>query len=164
MHYYYPHSIIFLSQKYICVCVCVLSHFSCVQLFVTTWTVAHQSPLSMKLSRQEYWSGLPYSLPGDLPDPGIKPTSLPSPGLAGGFFTTSTTWEAQELLELKGCCWTTKDAGILGLWRKEFNPGPETRIDHSERLCNKVLLKYKREKVSDIDIRRGLKECPLASL
>ena len=58
-----------------CVCVCVLSHFSCVQLFVTAWTVAHQSPLSMKFSRQEYWSGLPYPLPGDLPDPGIKLTS-----------------------------------------------------------------------------------------
>ena len=48
--------------------------------------------------------------------------------------------------------------------REEFNLGPETRLDHSELLCNKVLLKYKREKASDIDIRRGQKECPLASV
>ena len=56
----------------------MLSHFSCVQLFVTVWTVACQAPLSMGFSRQEYWSGLPCPPPGDLPDPGIKPTSLAS--------------------------------------------------------------------------------------
>ena len=72
----------------------VLSHFSCVQLFVTLWTVACQMPLSMGFSRQEYWSGLSFPPPGDLPDSGIKPTSLMSPALAGGFFVTSTTWEA----------------------------------------------------------------------
>ena len=44
--------------------------------------------------RQEYWSGLPFPSSGDLPDPGIKPTSHMSPALAGGFFTISTTWEA----------------------------------------------------------------------
>ena len=56
-----------------------------VQLFVTLWTVAHQAPLSTGFSRQEYWSGLPFPPPGDLPDPGIKAVS---PALAGGFFTT----------------------------------------------------------------------------
>ena len=71
----------------------VLRHFSCVRLFVTLRTVACQMPLSMGFSRQEYWSGLSFPLPGDLPDPGIKPTSLMSPALAGGFFATSTTWE-----------------------------------------------------------------------
>ena len=45
-----------------------------VQLFVTPWTVAHQAPLSMGFSRQEYWSGLSFSSPGDLPNPGIEPT------------------------------------------------------------------------------------------
>ena len=55
--------------------VCVLSLFSCVQLFVTLWTAAHQAPLSMGFSRQEYWSGLPRPPPGELPDPGIKPVS-----------------------------------------------------------------------------------------
>ena len=52
---------------------CVLRH---VWLFVTTWTVACQAPLSMGFSRQKYWSGFPFPTPGDLPDPGIKPRSL----------------------------------------------------------------------------------------
>ena len=58
-----------------------------VQLFATPWAVAHQAPLSMGFSRQGYWSGLPCPPPGDLPDPGIKPASLTSSGLAGGIFT-----------------------------------------------------------------------------
>ena len=45
------------------------------QLYVTPWTVAHQAPLPMEFSRQEYWSGLPFPPPGDLPDPGIEPGS-----------------------------------------------------------------------------------------
>ena len=69
----------------------MLSHFSSVQLFETPWTVAHRALLSMGFSRKEYWSGLSYSPPGDLPNPGIKPMSLTSSALAGGFFTTSTT-------------------------------------------------------------------------
>ena len=75
-------------------CVCVLNSFSHVRLFVTIWPVAHQGPLSMGFSRQEYWNGLLCPPSGDLPDPGIKPTSFPSPALAGRFFTTSATWEA----------------------------------------------------------------------
>ena len=71
--------------------VCMLSH---VQLFATPWTVLLQAPLSMESFRQEYWSGLPFPTPGDLPDPGFKPMSLSSPALAGGFFTTSAIWEA----------------------------------------------------------------------
>ena len=51
----------------------------------TLWTVAHQAPLSMGFPRQEYWSVLPFSFPGDLPDPEKEPTS---PAVAGGFFTT----------------------------------------------------------------------------
>ena len=56
-------------------------------LFETPWTVVHQTPLAMRFffSRQEYWSGLPFPPPGDLPNPGIEPMS---PVLAGGFFTT----------------------------------------------------------------------------
>ena len=53
----------------------MLSHFSPVRLFVTLWTVAHQTVLSVRLSRQEYWSGYPFPSPGDLPDLGIKPRS-----------------------------------------------------------------------------------------
>ena len=59
----------------------VLSHFSHVQLFVTPWTVAHQAPLSMRFSRQEYWGGLPFPPSGDFPDPGIKPAFPASPAL-----------------------------------------------------------------------------------
>ena len=77
--------------------VCVLSCFSHVQLFATLWTTAYQVSLSMGFSRQEYYSGLPCPPPGDLPDPGIKPFSLMSPALAGRFFATRTTWEAQHL-------------------------------------------------------------------
>ena len=54
---------------------CVLSHFSCDWLFVTPWTGAHQAPLFMGFSRQEYWSGLLCPPPGDLPNPGIEPMS-----------------------------------------------------------------------------------------
>ena len=74
----------------------MLSRFSLVKLFVTLWTVAGQPPLSMGFSRQEYWSGLPFSPPGDLPDPAIEPTSFMSPAFAGMFFTSSTTWEAHR--------------------------------------------------------------------
>ena len=65
--------------------VCV---FSLIWLFATPWTVAHQAPLSMEFSRQEYWSRLPFCTSEDLPNPGIEPVFLASPALAGGFFTT----------------------------------------------------------------------------
>ena len=83
------------TASYFClpVCMCVCCLFSRVQLFVTLWTLAHQAPLSMGFSRQEYWNGLPRPPPGDLPDPGIEPSSLLSPASAGGFFTTSATWK-----------------------------------------------------------------------
>ena len=62
----------------------VLCSVGRVWLFLSLWTVALQAPVSMGFSRQEYWSGLPFPPPGDLPDPGIKPAS---PVLTGGFFT-----------------------------------------------------------------------------
>ena len=71
-----------------------------IQLFATLWTVARQAPLSMGFSRHEYWSGLLFPSPGDLVTPGIEPTSLVSPALAGGFFTTSATWEILSLLDI----------------------------------------------------------------
>ena len=79
----------------------LLSH---VRLFVTRWTVTRQALLFMGFPRQEYWSGLPFPAPGDLPDPGIEPTT---PALAAGFFTTSTTWEAQlkAYVHTKACTW-----------------------------------------------------------
>ena len=72
-----------------CVCVCA-QLLSCVHLFVTSWTVAHQAPLSTEFSRQEYWKGLPFPPPGDLPDPGIKPESPMPSALAGKFYHGAT--------------------------------------------------------------------------
>jgi len=60
------------GKNTVCVCVKSLSH---VRLFATLWTVAHQAPPSMRFSKQEYWSGLPFPSPGDLPNLGIEPTS-----------------------------------------------------------------------------------------
>ena len=62
----------------------------------TPSTVALQALQRMEFPRQEHWSGLPCPSPGDLSNSGIEPTSLAPPALAGGFFTTSTTWEALE--------------------------------------------------------------------
>ena len=74
---------------------CVLSRFSCVQLCATPWSEAHQAPLS----RHEYWSGLPFPSPGNLPKPGIEPGSLTLPALAGGFLTT----QFSSVQSLKSC-------------------------------------------------------------
>ena len=73
--------------NHICRCA-ALSRVSCVQLFATTWTLSCQSPLFMRSSSQEYRSGLPCPLPGDLPDSGIEPASLMLSALTGGLFTT----------------------------------------------------------------------------
>ena len=75
----------------VCVCACDA------RLCVTPWTVAHQAALSMGFSWQEYWSGLPFPSPGDLPDPGIKPMSLTSPTLTGGFFITEPSGNPMDL-------------------------------------------------------------------
>ena len=69
----------------VCVFLCVLSH---AQLFVITWTVARQAPLSMGFPRQENWSVLPFPTPGDLPDARMELASLVFSVLAGEFFTT----------------------------------------------------------------------------
>ena len=102
----------------VCVCVCVYLlhacmriHFSFVWLFVTPWTVALQAPLSMEFSRQEYWSS--YSLlQGNLPDPGIKPTS---PAFAGGFFTCWATWEAPVYLLCGSKTWDSRTVSCLAI-------------------------------------------------
>ena len=73
------------------------SVYESAQLCPNTWTVVRQALLSMRFSRQEYWSGLPCSPPRDLPNPGTEPLSVASPALAGRFFNTSTTWETPWL-------------------------------------------------------------------
>ena len=111
------HVIYFLFFKtfLFCIGVCMLlSHFSRVRLFATLWTVALHVLLSLGFFRQEHWSGLPCPPPGDLPNPGIEPASHYVPCIAGGFFTTSATWEAQShrVPKLKKSAETRK--GILG--------------------------------------------------
>ena len=90
-----------------------------VQLFLTPWTVACQAPLSTGFSRQEYWNGLPFPPPGDLPDPGIKRSSPGSPALAGGFFTTAPPGKPKNLTAFPNCfLWRT--AGAAGLNKSLF--------------------------------------------
>ena len=89
----------FRTNSKVLLCYAVLSRFSRIQLCATLRTLAHQDPLSIGFSRQEYWSGLLFPPPEDLPDPGIEPTSLTSLALPGMFFTTSATWEAQNPVE-----------------------------------------------------------------
>ena len=78
-------------------CECMSSRLSHIQHFVTLCTIAHQSPLFMEVSRQEYWSVLPCPSLVDLPDPGIEPA------LAGGFFIASATWEVSAFLFITMC-------------------------------------------------------------
>ena len=90
--------------------VCVLS-CSVGSNSVMLWTVACQAPLSMEFSRQEYWSGLPFPPPGDLPDPGIDLTSLVFSALAGRFFSTmppGKSLKIKKLVEINYCIRETR--------------------------------------------------------
>ena len=80
---------------------CMLSCSNHVQLFAIPWTVAHQAPLSMGFSRQEYWSGLRCPPPGDLPDPGIEPTSLMPPAWQGGSLPLVTPGKPNDMSHFK---------------------------------------------------------------
>ena len=90
-----------------CVSMFKVKSLSRVQLLVTSWTVAHQATLSMGFSRQEYWSGLPFPSPGDLPDPGIEPRS---PALQADALTSEPKWATSSysiqslLISLGGRC------------------------------------------------------------
>ena len=86
------------GKKHKCILCVRAKSFQSFGPWVTLWTIACQAPLSMGFSRQECWSGLPCSLPRDLPDPGIEPRSLMSPALTGGFLTTRATWKAPECI------------------------------------------------------------------
>ena len=79
------------SFRLLLACARVLSCFSFMQLLATLRIIAHKVPWPIGFSRQEYCSGLPYSPPGDLPNPEIKSASLTSPASTGGFFTTGAT-------------------------------------------------------------------------
>ena len=106
---------------------CVLSRFSIFCLFVSLWTVAHQSPLCMRFFRQEYWSRLPFPSPGDLPDSGTEPASVVSPTLAGGFFTTSVTVQYS---------WTSYDQ----LSKGKGDKAPGTTVEYSSPISTGIAL------------------------
>ena len=84
---------------------------SCVWLFATSWTVAHQAPLSMEFFRQEQWSWLPFLSPGGLPNPGIQPVSPKSPALVGWFCITAPPRKPH--VYGGGCCSVTQSCLTL---------------------------------------------------
>ena len=102
------------------------------------WTVARQDPLSMGFSRQEYWSGLPFPSPGDLPNPGIKPASFVSPAWAGRFFYHWATWEATGKIKsfFFSCCFFLFLISSAGTCHSERLPLPEMRILPSTELLS----------------------------
>ena len=99
--------------------VCYAKSFQCVRLFATPWTIAHQAPLPVGFSRQEYWSGFPFPPPWDLPDPGIKPWSL-----------RLLYWQVGSL-----------PLATIQLWGKK-NSTPDIYLESNlaKRLCRKVFI------------------------
>ena len=102
--------------KFWCVHECVLSHLNCVWFFVTPWTVACQTSLSMGFSRQEYWSWWPYPHPGHLSDPGLEPSSLTSSAQWLLNDSIAILWRSGE--EGWNPLWASICAITLGKWRR----------------------------------------------
>ena len=101
---------------------------SCVRFFATPWTVAYQAPLSMEFSRQEYWSGLLFPSPGDLPNSGIEPRSST---LRADFLTTESPWKSRRSLAL---LISSGKSGLL--WFLDIRLGPHDSLwpmAHEER-------------------------------
>ena len=109
-----------LPKKHLCVC--VPSRFSYFQLSANPWTVAHKVPLFMGFSRQESWSRMPCPPPRYPPDPGIESMSLMFSALAGVFYTTSTTWKAQEITSMAQKKKKKKRPGTLSVEGSKFVP------------------------------------------
>ena len=121
------------------------SCFSCVWL-CNPMDYSPQAPLSMGFSRQEYWSGLPCPPPGDLPGSGIKRKSFASPASAGGFFTTSASWESRrwqdyDQLGLRVLMTFSASVKLQTSMQEGRNPaqGEKGRIPESSVECNQVL-------------------------
>ena len=117
-----------------------LSH---VWLFVIPRTVARKAPQSTEFPRQEYWSGLPFPSPGDLPDPGIEASSLTSPALAGGFLTHEPPGKPQEIAKIgrKGHLFDTKVSALIS---KLYRPigycfYPSTTYAFHRTLANQLI-------------------------
>ena len=96
----------------------------------TPRTAACQFPLSVGFSRREYWSGLPFPPPGDLPNPGVDPESLVSPALVGGFFTTGATWEAPcNSGHPVNVDWRNETSPLSHRWRASRLPSARNETD-----------------------------------
>ena len=126
--------ILLTARKDICV---PLQPLCCVQLFMTLWTVAHQAPLSMRFLRQEYWSGLPFPPPGDLPNPGLESTSPVSPTLTGRlifffFLTTELPGKTQKRYRASQSVWRT----YLGRWYRNSLSKDETVYQRMKQCRN----------------------------
>ena len=124
----------------VCLAVCPGSVARSVWLLAAPGTVAHKAPLSLEFSRQGCWRGLSFPTPGDLPDPGIEPTSLVSPALTGGFFTTVPPGKPLGMHPVgpspegfcgrRHLCWFGLTITILTLVVIWFNPGDSVRVFH----------------------------------
>ena len=128
----------------------MLSRFSHVRLCAILWTTAHQAPLSMGFSKQEYWSELPVPSPGDPLNPGTAPASLMPPALAGGLFTAHVTWKAHGHPELtSGHCFALqRGSSSIHQNTDSSSPNQETRTSrwsnptHRSRLHIKYMLDF----------------------
>ena len=121
---------------------CCAQLLSCIRLLANPWTVAHEASASMAFSRQKYWSGLPFPMPGDLPDPGIKPTSHASPALAGSFPTTAPPVRHRFVLLNFSPSTTCSPCNFLqfGLWKLHFpisfTPNLQNDLLRAHPICN----------------------------
>ena len=97
------------------------------KFFVTPWTVAHQASLPMGFSGQESWSGLSLPPPGDLPDPGIKPTSPASPALAGRFFTIESLGPKEQIIHSRNA-YILDDSDYTTFFKKQNNGDNKTLV------------------------------------
>ena len=127
---------------------CLLSHFSCVWLSATPWTVTGQAPLSMGFSRQEYWSGLSCPPPGDLSDPGIKPMAPEAPELQADSLRLSH-WGSfmYRQSQINGVSNHTKHLGHY------FKNGAATPVSGPMSGCNSLIIQF-REASLNLNLRK----------
>ena len=125
---------------------CVPSCFSCVQLLATPWTVAHQAPLSLEFSRQEYWSGLPCPPPGDLSNPGIEPRS---PALQADSLPSEPPRKHEIDLNLRGLSYNRNHFEKFKSWRSFHLPHPPFLSTQNPRQEGKGKRKEGKDKSQD---------------